>query len=565
MKIPRIILTALLTLSLPCLYADATSQLPQSMMALQEEAANGNPEAQYELGIFYSTLNDHAQAIHWIQLAADQGFAEAIRNLGECYLKGIGIDRTGKEEECDLKAIELISKAVEKGDPRAHFLLAACYMTGIGKLPPIDDAKIYQLLQFAAEHGIKEAQMALVVINVQRKNAQETLQKAESGDPNTQNELGLYYAIIKEEAKAVKCFQLAADQGHANALSNLAECYLNGFGIDRTGKEKEYDLAAIELLNKAVEKGDPRAHFLLAGCHMEALGNLPRNLTKIYKLMQFAADHHVEEAMTIIKMFNDPNAEGAKAMFKAASESYDEGNRDPELLKYLAGCYNAGDFVPVDTQRALELYTEAAEGGSAAAQYSLGKIYRLGLLKQKVDNNAWIYWMKKSADQGYGPAIAEIQGASKALETSALNGDVLSQFAMGSKYYNSQKDLAYRQQALKWYEMAAEQGYAAAEYQMGIIYYKGELVQKDIKRALDYWRKASHHGDTSAQQKLWNHFHEDQREADAKETEEMKQLRSILKKKGRPVEEAAEREDSFLNDIVMVLCDFLTAVLQKFA
>jgi hypothetical protein len=56
-------------------------------------AYQGNPTAQYLLGLLYCTGNgvpqDDAQAAKWYRLAADQGNVDALFNLGKIYDRGI--------------------------------------------------------------------------------------------------------------------------------------------------------------------------------------------------------------------------------------------------------------------------------------------------------------------------------------------------------------------------------------------------------------------------------------------------------------------------------------------
>ena len=59
--------------------------------------------------------------------AAEQGLPCAQCNLGECYMKGIGVKK-------DLvKAIEWYTKAAEQGDARAQNNLALCLKELEGK------------------------------------------------------------------------------------------------------------------------------------------------------------------------------------------------------------------------------------------------------------------------------------------------------------------------------------------------------------------------------------------------------------------------------------------------
>ena len=402
-------------------------------------------------------------------------------------------------------------------------------------------------------------------------------QKAESGDAEAQYKIGELYSegdlVQEDDVKATYWFKRAVEQGHIQAHTQLARNYLAGYGVDRTGKEKEYDRMAIELLNIAVEKGEAEAHALLAACYMESRGNLPLNLLKIRQLLQYAADNGVEDAARVLLLVNDP-IEGSKGIFNEMKKAYDEGERSPDLLVFLAGCYMSGieGYLPVDTSLAKQLYTEAAEQGNPSAQYALGAGYYAGGFGGNPDPEQGRYWLEKSADQGFIPAIGTLKEKDgdlndlEELKKRGMEGDAMAQLAVGIAYYErKQQTEEDKKEAVRWLEMAAEQGLALAEYQLGCFYDTGELVEQNRNRAIEYWRKASQHGFTTAQRDLLNKLEAQQKENGGEETEEMMKLRSILEKKGEPVSEAAEREGNFLNDMVMVLCDILTAMLQKFA
>jgi TPR repeat protein len=68
-----------------------------SVDSLKNRAAQGNAEAQYNLGVMYARgdglAQDYAAALKWFCLAAAQGLAEAQYNLGVMYLNGQGIAR----------------------------------------------------------------------------------------------------------------------------------------------------------------------------------------------------------------------------------------------------------------------------------------------------------------------------------------------------------------------------------------------------------------------------------------------------------------------------------------
>jgi TPR repeat protein len=58
---------------------------------LQQAAEQGNPEAQYQLGMFYSKTRDYASALKWFRKASDQGNTKARYRVGLSYSLGRGV------------------------------------------------------------------------------------------------------------------------------------------------------------------------------------------------------------------------------------------------------------------------------------------------------------------------------------------------------------------------------------------------------------------------------------------------------------------------------------------
>ena len=81
-------------------------------------------------------------AVKWFRLAADQGDAKALYNLGVAYYRGRGV-------AADLeKTFDLHRFAAEQGYPAAQYSLGDLYSQGEGV--PQDRAKAYQWFVLAA-------------------------------------------------------------------------------------------------------------------------------------------------------------------------------------------------------------------------------------------------------------------------------------------------------------------------------------------------------------------------------------------------------------------------------
>jgi TPR repeat protein len=76
--------------------------------SLRRDATNGDAQAQYMMGLAHHFGNevwnikkDEVMASTWIQKAAEQGYADAQRNLGLRYIHGRGVARD-KKRGCSL-------------------------------------------------------------------------------------------------------------------------------------------------------------------------------------------------------------------------------------------------------------------------------------------------------------------------------------------------------------------------------------------------------------------------------------------------------------------------------
>ncbi len=120
-------------------------------------ADQGHARAQYNLGVMYANgrgvPEDDAEAVRWWRLAAEQGYARAQYNLGVMYANGRGVPQD------DAEAVRWYRLAAEQGEADAQYNLALMYGTGEGV--PEDDAEAVRWYRLAAEQGDAEAQYNL--------------------------------------------------------------------------------------------------------------------------------------------------------------------------------------------------------------------------------------------------------------------------------------------------------------------------------------------------------------------------------------------------------------------
>ena len=129
----------------------------EELKAFRRDAARGNAEAQYNLGLCYMDGNGIAknmtEAVKWFRKASEQGLAKAQLNLGICYEEGWGVAKNMTE------AVKWYRKAADQGLAEAQLGIGACYANGWGVEENESEALIW--IRKAARQGLKPAQEVL--------------------------------------------------------------------------------------------------------------------------------------------------------------------------------------------------------------------------------------------------------------------------------------------------------------------------------------------------------------------------------------------------------------------
>ncbi len=133
---------------------------PEVAPGLRSAALAGNPAAEYELALRFSegrgVAPSLADAVHWLERAANHGLAPAQYRLGSLYEKGQGVKK-------DLEAARrLYTAAADKGNGKAMHNLAVLYAEGIKGEPDYRSAA--QWFRKAADHGVADSQYNLAVL-----------------------------------------------------------------------------------------------------------------------------------------------------------------------------------------------------------------------------------------------------------------------------------------------------------------------------------------------------------------------------------------------------------------
>jgi len=181
--------------------------------------------------------------------------------------------------------------------------------------------------------------------------------------------LGLFAPMLFAQpllAESAAEFRNAAEQGNAEAQSNLGFCYQKGKGVT------ESIIEAVRWYRKSAEQGYAKGQYNLGCCYAFGLG--------------------VEK----------DQAQSVKWFRKAAEQGYKEAQYN------LGWCYKNGNGVEVDKVEGLKWYLKAAEQGHVDAQFNLGAGYYNGDGVAKDDVEA-AKWLRKAAEQGHEGAKEELR------------------------------------------------------------------------------------------------------------------------------------------------------------
>lgn len=263
---------------------------------------------------------------------------------------------------------------------------------------------------------------------------------------------------------AIDLEKLAAD-GDAKAQYQLGAAYL---GIGKPSAHANDQPAGLMKEMEPSRNDTPvdesrGVHWLelaAAQGHMEAQYELGRFL-----LPGFDPDAYL--ARKAARTSGAPSQPGSKIVWE------DDGRGVDNNAKTTANA------VPKDAKKAIYWLTQAAEKGSARAQYELGRAYAAGEGVGK-DEIAAADWYRKAAEQGHPDA----------------------QINLGGSYFNGDGVPRDEAKAVEWFLKAANQGRANAQYNLAVMYADGVGMPKDAAKAVEWFRRATDQGDVKAQVNL---------------------------------------------------------------
>ena len=438
------------------------SKVNSEIEALELAANQGNAEAQNSLGNCYYSgkggKQDYRKAAEWYRKAADKGYTLAQDSLGTCYYSGIGVEQDYR------KAVEWYRKAADKGYASAQDNLGYCYYNGVGIEQ--DYRKAVEWYRKAADKGYASAQNNLGYCYYRGKGVEQDYQNAvewyrkaaEQGDMRAQDNLGNSYflgqGIDQNYQKAVEWYCKAIEQGYERSECHLGLCYDNGYGVERDCRK------AVEWYYKAANKGNALAQCLLGDCYYNGNG-----VEKDYRK--------------------------AAGWYRKSAE---QGNASAQ--NGLGDCYYNGKGVYKDYQKAVEWYRKAADQGHVQARHNLETCGHAGKYHNPFGRHSIKRYQQEARQYSQqlkiGPEI-------DALKLEAIQGNAEAQNRLGDCYFTGEGAEKDYRKAAEWYQKSAERGYALAQYNLGSCYYNGLGLKTDYEKAVEWYRKAAEQGNKWAQ------------------------------------------------------------------
>ncbi|MBT3784667.1 sel1 repeat family protein, partial [bacterium] len=273
-------------------FLPSTPLFSSPVNSLKESARNGDAQAAYELGLYYSdetsaeqnwdyavywffhaSLKGHQksqvalsllmkqglglpkneeESNRWLEKAANSGFTPAQVRVAENFERGHGTLRDVK------KAIDWYTSAADRGDPNAQTTLCRFYELGEGVEKDLGTAM--KLCRIAATNGFAPAQYHLGRLYLERFR-----------DPD-------------DFKMAIHWLHQSAEQGFLDAQTHLATFYREGIGVKR-----DYNVAK-HLLTEAAGSGNARAAYELGNLILDYGSQDAQSSKEAFAWLEIAAE-----------------------------------------------------------------------------------------------------------------------------------------------------------------------------------------------------------------------------------------------------------------------------------
>lgn len=355
---------------------EKSAQALQAVVA-DDKSSGSIAKAHYRLGKLYLKKGNNDAAFQSFKQAAQMGYVKAKRQLGICYLEGIGTNANAGEGR--------------------FYLMAAATVGDKGVIEKLKSLEPYAPPEAEQELVIDVGQHVLANPLVDLKEGNIYVEGALKGDPESILWVALHYQYqwVKEESpfygkdkkeladeEGAKWARLAAKSGYAPAQFRLGECLFEGRHMPKDTAE---GLAWIE---KAAEQGNGKALKFLADLCWKEYPMDYRKYLQYYERIFIAWIHGDEKSRGDLPSLEYINyirgyAHEQLGQFHEALLSYrtvvdGKSKYAPEAQHSLGMLYKEGKGTNRDPEQAVKYFKKAVKAEQWDAHCELALMYLTG-------------------------------------------------------------------------------------------------------------------------------------------------------------------------------------------
>ena len=413
---------------------------------------------------------------------------------------------------------------------KARFLLIMAFATCVC-MPSLAQSK----------KKISAKKTKVVAVNKDSVEHAALVDKAQKGDSDAQNSLGVRYytgKYVKQDySMAIKWWAAAAKQKHVKATANMGLCYQFGRGIQQDS------MMATKLYKTSIKMGNTELvkeredlvankfsmfdSNLLAEVYAQGIG-VTKDTKKALKYYLLSAkngnaDACLEAAKIYDKAQMYPEAFSSFSSMAAKNNyaSYKVGeylvkglgtkvdkakavgylsqaasHNIPNAMILLGDLYYQGDGVDKDMKKAVELYKAASLTGTPVAYWNIGIIYAKGGNGVDKDFYSAVNWLALASKHGFKKLFQEKLLAKPETEKDGWAGTDFATFVEAMEHlYGNAKDI---DAAVKSFQQLEKKKVAVASTMIALCYSDKDWKKANGKKTVKYLEKAVEMGDALA-------------------------------------------------------------------
>jgi TPR repeat protein len=291
-------------------------------------------------------------------------------------------------------------------------------------------------------------------------------------------ERGIQLSRSGNYIEAAELLSEAHKLGNERATIVLATMYMFGNGV-KLDKSKANDLLKNlkESIREKAEQGETFYQNVLGIMYNLGVGGISEDNANAIVWFEKAAEKNFFPALlNLASVYYDTGK------YDLVIEQYEKliDMNNPQGYYYLAGMYTKGVGVPVDKEKAADLYARSAQLGFSQAITVVASFYLTGNGEHEVDYDKALQLFRKAAEMGSSNAYAGIANI-------YLGG------------HGVKKDVS---KAYEYHKKGAEHGSRISYHYLGDMYMTGVGVPRDLNKARYWYTKGVEVGNTRSKMAL---------------------------------------------------------------